>query len=283
MKKIIALLLVLIFVFSLASCNTGNNEEPSEAPHVHEFVLSEADSTPAGCLTEGVEVKVCSCGEKQETPLEALGHNMKVTMEIKPNCTRPGSIDYKCTTCGKIDFTNVEALGHNYEDAPSEPSRVIRCTNEGCVSCKWGESNNKHKETLTFSFTKEDEAEIDAKYEEVKALIDAADKYDPALHGYAEEGALAEEYAAVDAVHTELYELVENVIAQKQLAEIAYYCDMQNSELEETHAYMMDYQTAVIAKFYTLSRPFYDSCYRDFYYYGMTEEEINAFLYGDNQ
>ncbi len=279
MKKIIALLLVLIFVFSLASCNTGNNEEPSEAPHVHEFVLSEADSTPAGCLTEGVEVKVCSCGEKQETPLEALGHNMKVTMEIKPNCTRPGSIDYKCTTCGKIDFTNVEALGHNYEDAPSEPSRVIRCTNEGCVSCKWGESNNKHKETLTFSFTKEDEAEIDAKYEEVKALIDAADKYDPALHGYAEEGALAEEYAAVDAVHTELYELVENVIAQKQLAEIAYYCDMQNSELEETHAYMMDYQTAVIAKFYTLSRPFYDSCYRDFYYYGMTEEEINAFLF----
>ena len=42
---------------------------------------------------------------------------------------------------------------------------------------------------------------------------------------------------------------------------------------------MMDYHTAVVAKFYTLSRPFYDSCYRDFYYYGMTEEEINAFLF----
>ena len=68
-------------------------------------------------------------------------------------------------------------------------------------------------------------------------------------------------------------------MTQKQLAEIAYYCDMDNSELQEMHAYMMDYQTAVIAKFYTLSRPFYDSCFREFYYQGMTNEEINSFLF----
>lgn len=274
MKKLISITLVLVLLASIVCSAIG-----CDVNHVHEFVLSDTESTSVTCTTDGVEVKVCSCGERQETPVEATGHDMKVTMEIEPSCTRPGSTDYKCSKCGKMEFSNVEALGHNYEDAPSEPSRVIRCTNEGCISCVWGESNNKHKEALTFCFTKDDEAEIDAKYEEVKALIEAAPKYDPELHGYAEEGALAEEYAAVDAIHTELYELVEYAISQKQLAEIAYYCDMKNSELEETHAYMMDYQTAVIAKFYTLSRPFYDSCYRDFYYYGMTEEEINAFLF----
>lgn len=273
----------------MVSCDTGNTEEPAtEAPgtedpgteaHEHEFVLSETESIPASCLIAGVEVKVCSCGEKQETPIEALGHDMLVAMEVKPGCTRPGSIDYRCARCGKMEYTNVDALGHIYEDAPSEPSRVIRCTAEGCVSCLWGESNGTHKEALTFNFTADDEAAIDAKYNEVLALIEAAAKYDPALHGYAEEGALAEEYAAVDAVHTELYELVEYAISQRQLAEIAYYCDMENSELEETYSYMMDYYTAVVAKFYTLSRPFYDSCYREFYYYGMTEEEINAFLF----
>ena len=278
MKKLIALILVFVFLFSIVSCDTSRTKEHEE-PHTHEFVVSESDSTPAGCITEGVEVKVCSCGEKQETPIEATGHDMKMTVEIKPACTRPGSTDYKCSKCGKIEYKSIEALGHSYAEASSEPSRAIPCTNEGCLSCIWGESNNKHKEALTFCFTKEDEAEIDAKYEEVKALIEAAPKYDPELHAYAEEGALAEEYAAVDAIHTELYELVEYAISQKQLSEIAYYCDMKNSELQETHEYMMEYQTAVIAKFYTLSRPFYDSCYRDFYYYGMTEEEINAFLF----
>jgi hypothetical protein len=83
----------------------------------------------------------------------------------------------------------------------------------------------------------------------------------------------------VDAIHTELYDLVMNALSQEQLAQIEYYCNMKNAELEKTYSYMMEYKTAVIAKFYTLSRPFYDSCYRDFYYYGMTEEEINAFLF----
>ena len=42
---------------------------------------------------------------------------------------------------------------------------------------------------------------------------------------------------------------------------------------------MKDYQTDTVAKYYTLSRPIYDSCYREFYYHGMTEEEINAYLF----
>ena len=272
MKKIVSLALVLVMLFTLVCSMVG-------CQHVHEFVLSESESTPATCLAAGVEVKICSCGERQETKIEPTGHNMQVSMEIKPSCTRPGSTDYKCKNCGKMEYNNVDPLGHAYEEAPSEPSRVIRCTREGCISCQWGKPNDKHKEALTFSFTKEDEAAIDAKYEEVLAMVNAAAKYDPALHGYAEEGALAEEYARVDAVHTELYELVMNALSQRQLAEIAYYCDMKNTELEETYSYMMDYHTAVIAKFYTLSRPFYDSCYRDFYYYGMTDEEINAFLF----
>ncbi len=276
MKKIIALLLVFVFLFTAVGCNIL---KPQETEHTHEFVLSETDSKAATCTEAGADVKVCSCGEKQETPIEATGHDLKLAIENKPSCTETASVVYRCFKCGKMQYETVDALGHNFEKAPSEPSRVIRCLNEGCTDCKWGESNNLHKEALTFSFTKEDEAAIDAKYDEVKALLEAADAYDPALHKYAEEGALAEAFEAVDALHTELYDLVMNAISQKQLAEIAYYCDMDNKELEETHKYMMDYNTAVIAKFYTLSRPFYDSCYREFYYYGMTTEEINAFLF----
>ena len=295
MKKTATLLLVFMLLFSMISSLVGcqnvigtPNPTPdsttettttADTEHVHEFVLSETDSKAATCTEAGVEVKVCSCGEKQEQPIEATGHDMRVSMEVKPTCTGAGSIDYRCFNCGKMEYNNMDALGHNYQETPDEPSRVKRCLNEGCTSCVWGEPNNKHQETLTFSFTKDDEAAIDAKFEEVKAMVEAADKYDPALHGYAETGALADEYAIVDAAHTELYDMIMNALSQQQLAMVAYYCDMDNTELEETYSYMMDYQTAVVAKFYTLSRPFYDSCYRDFYYYGMTEEEINAFLF----
>ena len=174
MKRLIAIMLACVFVLSAAGCS-----------HTHKFELSEAESTPVGCLTDGLEVKICSCGERQETKIEATGHDMMIVMDVKPGCTRPGSTDYKCTNCGKMEYTNVDPLGHKYEEAPSEPSRVRRCTNEGCLNCVWTESNNKHEETLTFNFTKEDEAAIDAKYNEVLAKVNAAVKYDPALHGYA--------------------------------------------------------------------------------------------------
>ncbi len=270
MKRILSFILVLVCLLSLAACGTK---------HEHDFVLSESDSKAATCTKDGVEVKICSCGERQETVIPALGHDQQIFRESKPSCTSTGSIGYRCDRCNEMTTEKIDATGHNFEENSSEPSRAKRCLNENCTYCTWGEPNNKNKEALTFKFTKEDEDKIEAKFQEVKALVEAAAKYDPALHGYAETGALAEEYAAVDAVHTELYELVLYAMSQQQLAMVAYYCDMKNAELEETYSYMKDYQTALVAKFYTLSRPFYDSCYRDFYYYGMTEEEINAFLF----
>ena len=272
MKKILSFLLIIAFVLPLFGCKS----------HVHEFVLSEADSKPASCTAAGLEVKVCSCGEKQETPIEATGHNFQVVLDTPPSCTGKGSVDSKCANCGRMQYTNVDATGHNFEEVSSEPSRVRRCLNAGCTECAWGEYEGKYTDELTFKFTEEDEAALEAKYQEIKALVEAAPKYDPELHGYAETGALAEEYAAVDALHSELYDMVEYVISQQQLAMVAYYCDMDNTELEETYSYMMDYQDNAVAQFYTLSQPFYDSCYRDFYYYGMTEEEIMAFLFDSN-
>ena len=272
MKKILSLFIILAIALPMFSC----------AAHEHNFVFSETDSKAATCTEAGINVSVCSCGEKQETPVDATGHNLRVVMEKAPTCTGSGAIDYKCTKCGKMQYSNTEATGHNFEEKSSEPSRVRRCLNEGCTDCAWGEYESKYTEQLTFKFTKEDEAIIEAKFQEVKTLVESAPKYDVALHGYAETGALAEEFAAVDAVHTELYDLVLYAMSQEQLAMVAYYCNMKDTALEETYSYMMDYRTNLIAQFYTLSQPFYDSCYRDYYYHGMTEEEIKAFLFDSN-
>ena len=280
MKKIIALVLVIMLAFSMTGCDVVSNVISGivGGAHVHEFVVVENQGKPATCLAGGVQVKICSCGETVEENVDPLGHSFSVTMEVKPDCLRHGSIDYRCDNCGKLEFETVLPLGHNYEESSSEPSRVIRCTNEGCVSCKWEESEGKFTETLTFNFTKDDEAALDAKYNELLTLINDAPEYDPTLHGYVEEGALADEYEALSNVYTEYYDLLLSAVAQRQIAEVTYYCNMNNEDAKNTYTYMMDYYTSIIAKLSALDTPLYDSCYREFYYYGLTQEEIDIFL-----
>ena len=273
MKKFITLILVFALLFSMSGCELFGK-------HEHEFVLDESAHVDATCTKDGKNVYACSCGETQEEPIAKTGHDFQLLKHTAATCTEKGSITYSCANCGKGKLDNIYPTGHEFEESSSEPSRVAKCIKEGCIGAEWKtQSNGKHDEALTFSFTKEDEDALAAKYDEVLAMINAGGAYDATLHAYAEEGALADAYALVDEAHTEYYNMILNAVAQRQLAEIAYYCNMSNSEKEETYSHMLEYYTALIAEFYTLSRPFYDSCYREFYYYGMSEEEINAYLF----
>ena len=283
---------MLALVFALASCSMLPEDiqatingflgiEPEPPEHVHEFIVE--SSKPATCTESGEEFSKCACGEEKTTVLEALGHNIVNKAHYDPTCEGYGYDYFICDRCdGEKKTVYIDPLGHEFGTS-DEPSRFAFCQREKCekANTAFG-SSGKYLETLTFNFTEDHEAELDAKYEEVLALIEAAPEYDPALHGYVEEGALAEEFKYVDDIHTELYELILYAIAQRQIAEIDYYCDMKNTELEDRYSYMMDYYTDLIAKFYSLSQPFYDSCYRDFYYYGITEEEIKAYLFDSN-
>ena len=285
MKKILSLLVMLAIAITLVGCELlpdslkdtingvlGNGD----VEHTHEYTFTKCT---AKCEKDGENIYTCSCGDSYTEPVSAYGHDFQTTNTINATCVSDGIEYISCTKCGESNNKKTEAYGHVY-GTPENPSDIVLCTRNGCRSATiLFPTDGKYVETLTFNFTKEHEAEIDAKYDEVLAKINAAAKYDPALHGFVEEGALAEEYEAVGTIHSELYDLILYAVAQRQIAEIDYYCDMKNSELEKTYTYMLDYYTSVIAKFYTLSRPLYDSCYREFYYYGLSEEEIKAFLF----
>ena len=45
---------------------------------------------------------------------------------------------------------------------------------------------------------------------------------------------------------------------------------------------MQTYYTDLVAKYYSLSQPWYDSMFRDFFFEGATEEEIKKFLFDSN-
>lgn len=158
MKKIIALLLVLMLLLGLAACgepdapsdptgtptNTptnGTTSEPTneptneptqnetDPPHVHSFGDWTQSKAPS-CTEAGEEVRSCSCGETETRTVEATGHSFGDWTQSKtPTCTEKGEETRSCG-CGASETREVEATGHNVSAAS--------CTEPGtCSVCGW--------------------------------------------------------------------------------------------------------------------------------------------------
>ena len=301
MKKLLAFVLMLVMVIALAGCaylpeslqssiediknsifgsdSTGDSGGGEEPAHVHEFVVVE--SKAATCTKGGHEKLECSCGEVQENDIEPLGHDLQKVGESLANCSQYGNISYKCSRCTKKETETLKPIGHLWGEMV-EPSRLILCTREGCLGGLLCECNGKYSEALKFRFGELEKNALQAKHDELTAILESADAYDPTLHAYAEEGALADDYARAEAIYEEYSDLIYSAQGQYSIAMTLYYCDHKNKDLEKTYNEMMEYYNDLVSKFYSLSQPWYDSMYREFFFYGATEEEINAFLFDSN-
>lgn len=278
MKKLLALLLALCALVLIVACTPTPDNDPDE--HVCDFVVKETEDPT--CTKEGKTVYECSvCGETKDEVVNKLDHDMQFFDETHGNCDQYGYITYKCTGCTKKSTEPIEPTDHKWGDVV-EASRLIKCTNEGCQAVKLAEGTGKYADDLVFSFGDEEKAALESKHNELQTLLDAADAYDPALHGYAESGALYDSYMAAEALYEEYSDLIFGAQGQYSIAMTLYYCDDKNEELEKIYNDMQNYYTDLVSKFYSLSQPWYDSMYRDFFFYGATEEEILAFLFDSN-
>ena len=295
MKKIFVLLLALLLVCSLlASCeylpdavkdalnlnqetpDVGGEQPEEQPPHEHEFVLSD-ESKKATCSRDGNNVYVCSCGERKEEAVAAFGHDFKVTSVTEPSCTVAGGTKMKCNTCGTSTTEKTPAIGHNFAEF-EEYSRLIPCLNDKCSYAKLAEGDGKYKEQLAYKFQESDIEQFDVILAEIGALIEAADEYDPALHAYVEGSELEAAYLELEDKYYELDDILEYVTAQYQLAQVEYHVSMKDDKKANLD-YISELRTDLVVRFYSYSQAIYDSMYRDYFYYGMTEEEIRAFIY----
>lgn len=310
MKKLLTLVIALVMLLTLASCqylpedmqaqiedfknsifgggdetpDEGNNITPDdtdkEPEHVHDFVVYE--SKKAFCAKDGYAKSKCSsCGELKEEVIPALGHDIQYYSTTQPNCLKPGSVVYNCTRCSKSETTELPALGHDWGEF-EETSRLICCNRPGCNKTQLTEGSGKYADSLKFTFGEIEKNILNEKHNALAAILENADKYDPALHAYAEEGELADAYATAENLYMEYNDLIYEAQGQYSIAMTLYYCDHTNNTLEKTYNDMMDYYTELVANFYSLSQPWYDSMFREFFFYGATEEEINAFLFDSN-
>ena len=81
--------------------------------------------TEPGCMTSGVEKRVCTvCGATETRPVDALGHNPGAPTKennVDPDCTTAGSYDMvtRCERCNEVletVHTDVDPLGHDFGD-----------------------------------------------------------------------------------------------------------------------------------------------------------------------
>lgn len=80
-------------------------EETTEAPettaHVHSYSSWKTAAAPT-CEKAGKRTRECACGEKQESPIEAVGHTVKKLSAVAATCQKTGLGEGEiCSVCNK--------------------------------------------------------------------------------------------------------------------------------------------------------------------------------------
>ena len=290
MKRIIVLLLVLaLSCLAFASCDMLPEEVMDklgpvlekvgiETPDDHEHDFVHQDTVAPTCSSEGKEIYKCACGETKTESIEKTEHNFKDFGISDPTCTTEGSRSYICD-CGATKTEKYgEATGHNIAEFV-EYSRMMPCTNPGCSYAIFPEGNGKYSEVIVYKpeLVEGYVASYETIFAELDAIIKAADKYDPALHGFVKDSELYKANKAMEAKYEELLEVIEAVISQYQIANLEYYLNL-DEDTKDNFNYVSEIRTDMVSEFYSFAAPIADSMFREYYYEGMTDAEINAYV-----
>ena len=97
-----------------SSNNNGANNTPSTT-HTHNFGIWETEKE-ATCTTQGVQVRYCSCGEKQSKDISATGkHNYSSKITTEATCVREGIKTFSCSNCNSSYTESIGMLStHTY-------------------------------------------------------------------------------------------------------------------------------------------------------------------------
>ena len=300
MKRIIVLLLVLVLsCLAFASCEMipdevmdklapvlekigvdAGEKEPAEQPpaHEHEFVLTK--TIKATCSKKGKETYECSCGETKDVEIpKSKEHAYEFAGTKQPTCTAEGSTTYFCLDCGNSKVEKFgAATGHTMGEF-EEYSRMIVCQNPGCTVGYMPEGNGKYLEVIVYKAEEVEAkvAEYETIYGEIETIVNSAEKYDPELHAFVKDSELYKANKAMEEKYEELNDILIFITGQYQIAQLEYYINLDDAS-QENFNYVSSARTEMVSKFYAFSGPIAESMYREYYYEGMTKEEIDEYV-----
>ena len=115
--------------------NDYSEEGTESLPHTHTFsawvILQDAT-----CLTDGLRVRVCTCGESERETIQALGHDVEHHEAEEPTCTEKGWESYEtCSRCDYTTYEEIEELGHDWGVCEIIQAPTQSQEGEGRYSC----------------------------------------------------------------------------------------------------------------------------------------------------
>ena len=152
MKKSLWIVIVLILacVLTLSACGGGDDQTPSK-DHVHSY--GEWTTTKqVSCVTDGINERYCSCGEKQTQTIGAIGHNEVIDAAVAATCTADGKTEGKhCSRCSAvlISQTAVSSSGHKYNNG--EITTQATCNQNGVKTFTCTVNSCRHSYTESYS------------------------------------------------------------------------------------------------------------------------------------
>lgn len=183
-----------------------------------------------------------------------------------PDCTQkwtvPDKLTQDITVYAKWKFL------HNFGD--EYLLWDTECLDDGCTVLGRNPSTNEAKKKFVYDFNTDKKAEVDNVYNSLVANIASGSDLDAFKNLY-------EEYDAK----------LDYLVEQYQISYV-FYCTYTDAQYEEKYNFATEAYNDNVSRYYKLFRDIYNSNYKDAFFAGWTNEQINAALtqadtYGNSQ
>ena len=111
-------------------CECGEKE--SEVVEAKGHTFGEWTTTVEPTCADGEKKRVCSdCGHVEKEVIEAVSEHTfgEWTVETSATCTEKGQEKRTCDSCGEEEFRSIDALGHDYDEG--QVTTEATCTEDG--------------------------------------------------------------------------------------------------------------------------------------------------------
>ncbi len=251
--------------------------------------LNETTVNPT-CQNLGSITTTCSrCSYETYEELETIDCNWVFAVAYEADCEYPATDIYVCTMCEEVAYEESgEALGHLFDENFEAGLTYLQpCLRETCTHLQFQQeaidNMQQFVESIAFEGVSDDFVENVTRITyRLEFILEDTGAYNEETHAYVENSDLADVNANFEGYLEELYDCYMDLVAWYQYAQVQTYIDIDDESLVEIYIYVSEYMNSIFSQYAGYFQKAYDSGLRNYFYYGWTEEEIQAELAAAN-